>query len=620
MKFLLIFFLALPVFLWPQSVGDLEEELKTCATAERPQLLNQIAQACHASKPELTLRYGLEALNLAKWLKDPSQEAQSHHSLGLGYQATREYEQALEHFYQAQGLFRKSGETLEQAKVLRSLGNLFIFFSDYRDAVRYYQQALELARPARDLRLISSILNNRASIYTIWGQYDKALADMNESLKLKEETNTPPEKLALTQNNIGLLFMRLEDKENALLYLGRSLETNRRLNIQLEIARNLTNIGMVLDHFQDPAGARKKYREALAIGRKNNIQPILALVNIYLGSMELRLGRLPDALACFEQGLRIGKEFSIKDMQAISLMKMGDVFHQLGKLEEAKVSIHQGLALAEGFNGRETMRDSCKLLSAVYRDMGDSARSLEFFRRYDELNQDMFSPSVSASIRNIQIKYEKSRMEKIFSRQKSFWLQLLLFSGLLALLLALAVLAVFLNRQRLKRKAVAMLQEKHEEIKSHRFRIEGLQARLKDFLALKNRPKYEKSNLSEEEADRYLKALLAHMEKAKPYLDMELTLGGLAGKLNIPAKSLSQVINEKLGKNFCDFVSQYRLEAAKQLLLTTDEAEWSMIDIAFEAGFNSKTSFNTLFKKHFGVKPSEFRRRRDKTPARTVDN
>lgn len=121
--------------------------------------------------------------------------------------------------------------------------------------------------------------------------------------------------------------------------------------------------------------------------------------------------------------------------------------------------------------------------------------------------------------------------------------------------------------------------------------------------------KYEKSTLTPERAERYLQRLLSHMETEKPYVDGELTLPKLAERLSIPAPHLSQTINERLQQNFFDFVNTYRIEEAKRRLLDPAKGHYSVLAIAEEVGFNSKSSFNAVFKKHVQMTPSEFRRR-----------
>src|SRR5499426_811032 len=119
--------------------------------------------------------------------------------------------------------------------------------------------------------------------------------------------------------------------------------------------------------------------------------------------------------------------------------------------------------------------------------------------------------------------------------------------------------------------------------------------------------KYERSTLTPERAEEYLKRLLKVMETEKPWTDGDLTLQKLAERMAIPAPHLSQLINERIGQNFSDFVNGYRVEEAKRKLHDPAYKHYSILAIAEEVGFNSKSSFNAAFKKHAQMAPSEFR-------------
>jgi AraC-like DNA-binding protein len=119
--------------------------------------------------------------------------------------------------------------------------------------------------------------------------------------------------------------------------------------------------------------------------------------------------------------------------------------------------------------------------------------------------------------------------------------------------------------------------------------------------------KYEKSMLTPARSERYLNKLLQLMETERPYTDGDLTIQKLAQQLAIPLPHLSQTINERLGKSFPDFINSYRVAEAKKKLLDPALKHLSVLGIAEEVGFNSKSSFNAVFKKHTDMTPSEFR-------------
>jgi len=99
------------------------------------------------------------------------------------------------------------------------------------------------------------------------------------------------------------------------------------------------------------------------------------------------------------------------------------------------------------------------------------------------------------------------------------------------------------------------------------------------------------------------------MRSEKPFLDSELTLAGLAERLAVPPRQLSQAINGGLGRNFLDFVNGFRVEEAKHYLEDPQEKR-SILDIALLAGFNSKSAFYTAFKRQTGQTPSAYRQSR----------
>jgi AraC-like DNA-binding protein len=96
------------------------------------------------------------------------------------------------------------------------------------------------------------------------------------------------------------------------------------------------------------------------------------------------------------------------------------------------------------------------------------------------------------------------------------------------------------------------------------------------------------------------------MIKDKAYRKSDLSIDDLASKLKIHHNYLSQVINEREKKNFYEFVNHFRLEEFKKLLSEPKNRNYTLLALAFECGFNSKSSFNRYFKKSTGKTPSEY--------------
>jgi len=118
--------------------------------------------------------------------------------------------------------------------------------------------------------------------------------------------------------------------------------------------------------------------------------------------------------------------------------------------------------------------------------------------------------------------------------------------------------------------------------------------------------KYQRSGLKQKDVNAYIQLLEHHMEDAKPFLDRELSIYDLSVQLRIPRHFLSEVINEHMGKNFYNLVNDYRVEEVKKRLEDPQYKHLTILALAYDSGFNAKSSFNTIFKEKTGMTPSEY--------------
>ncbi|WP_445955727.1 helix-turn-helix domain-containing protein [Yeosuana sp.] len=119
--------------------------------------------------------------------------------------------------------------------------------------------------------------------------------------------------------------------------------------------------------------------------------------------------------------------------------------------------------------------------------------------------------------------------------------------------------------------------------------------------------KYASSRLTDTEANQYTDKLNNLMVAEKPFLNPNLTLLQLASELGISTHYLSQIINEKLNFNFFDYVNRFRVEEVKAKINNPKFENYSLLGIAFDSGFNSKSAFNRIFKKFTNQTPSQYK-------------
>ncbi|MCX3264890.1 helix-turn-helix domain-containing protein [Pedobacter agri] len=120
-------------------------------------------------------------------------------------------------------------------------------------------------------------------------------------------------------------------------------------------------------------------------------------------------------------------------------------------------------------------------------------------------------------------------------------------------------------------------------------------------------PKEKPAATISEEKLQQMEFLKIFMQTNEPYLNSSLTIQDLAEKIQMPVKDLSTLINLYMDKHFFDFINEYRIEKAKEILRDPSQKDLTILEILYKVGFNSKSSFSTSFKKHTGTTPTAFR-------------
>lgn len=127
--------------------------------------------------------------------------------------------------------------------------------------------------------------------------------------------------------------------------------------------------------------------------------------------------------------------------------------------------------------------------------------------------------------------------------------------------------------------------------------------------------KYKQSNLSDEVKTSHIEKLYLHLELEKSYLNPELTVQDLSKQLNIPRHHLTEILNNDIRKNFFNFINEYRVNEVKKRLLDSKFDHLTIVAIAFESGFNSKSTFNSIFKQYTNLTPTQWRNEALKNPS-----
>jgi len=159
-------------------------------------------------------------------------------------------------------------------------------------------------------------------------------------------------------------------------------------------------------------------------------------------------------------------------------------------------------------------------------------------------------------------------------------------------------------------KQVGIFTNQIHNVSENLFKEEAVMAETESDTTSQYKRKYAKSGLNEESAKELHLRLTHLMVIEKLFTEPELTLADLSSRLGVHSNYLSQVINEMEGVNFYDYINSLRVDEFKRLALLPENQKYTLLALAFECGFNSKSAFNRCFKKATDLSPSEYVKQR----------
>ncbi len=464
---------------------------------------------------------------------------------------------------------------LEQAKTNYSLGLSFENLDSYDRALKYYLKAL--------------------------GNY--------EQLKLDSD-------VAKTLDAIGFIYWYLNNENHALSYYNRAQKIYERKNDQSGIATISNHRGLIFWRQGKYDEALKQYYLALNIYKAENREgPMPALMN-NIGLVYQSMEDHEQALSYFSQALKVSQTNNNTWSIIENHNNIGVTYSQLRNYPKALNHLIEARRLAQQIESRYLLADNSLNFYNLYNKIDDIPKALKYFKHYHQLQDSLTSDSIHANIAALQTQYEIDKKEgeiELLQSQKALseerlkahkqWIQFLI-----AISATILISAIILYIQRKKteqayrhlvRKNIELV-ETEKEIK----RYKSSQTNLKNSSSASVHNKYTGSALSEPQKVRIKEELERLMEEKKYYLTHDLTINLVAKELQISRTYLSQVINEKFGRSFINYINGLRIRDARHLLSEDQERLYTIESISEQVGFNSTNVFNKAFKRCTGITPS----------------
>lgn len=499
-------------------------------------------------------------------------------------------------------------------------------------AIDYGRQALELSFELDDQAGVAeSYLSIGGGLENL-GIYDKSLEYYLKSLRIYE-TLQSPDKLAYTLDIIGYIYWYLKIYDKSHDYYDRSLIIAREIGDSIRIADNLNHKGLSYWKQNNYESALKCYNEGLKISTSINYVHGISTITNNVATIYLDQGLLNDALQKYEESLKmkLEKESSRKWGITEALTNVGNIYTRKGEYRKAYEKLTEANELAKSIKSKVLLIENYESFAEYYERIGNYNAANDYLKLSAAAKDSLFTETKSHKIAEIQALYlleskeNEIRQLNLDKQYKDSEIQFQReINSLYIILLVVSISGgiIIYMFQKSKSRAYKKLVHKNIEViesekklrKLRQFRETNKFSEIDetaDEEEIKNpnemtseKEKYSASPLTDEQKDLILDAINNAIEKEKIFRQTDLTINKLADHLHVSRTYVSQVINEKIGKSFIQFINEHRVTEACIMLADKGNRLFTMEHIASEVGFNSITSYNRAFKKVAGVTPS----------------
>jgi tetratricopeptide (TPR) repeat protein len=440
-------------------IDSLKSELKIHkkASKKRVDLLNDLAFESYSRDLDATLIHLKEAKKISAELNYTKGKAKAIYIEGVTEVIQSNLDQALKLFEKSIQLYESIDDNEGISSNYNGIGIIYYYKGDYYKSIDYYKKSLKLDEETGEKAKIKSSLNNIGSSYSDLGEFDKALVYYKRAIKINRELNDR-DGIAASLNNIGTIYDDQGNYPLALEYYNKSLSIYQKIKDTVGQSRELNNLGLIYKNNEDYEKATNYFKQTLKIQKKAGDKRNVSKVLNNLGIVSLRKEEFKLALNYFNEALVISR--SIDDVDNISkcLNNIGDVYlslknnnvankyyseaklinieidDQLGlcnsylgiastlanqkKYKDALLNALKSKAIADKVGLLEFQSDVNKLLSEIYRHMGDYPNAYESHQLFKKYNDSLFNKENIEKIAQIENEYKyKGQLESAKNRE-----------------------------------------------------------------------------------------------------------------------------------------------------------------------------------------------------------
>ena len=459
-----------------ENPEKIDAQLATTQGKEKINLLVKLADAYNRKNPQKTLEYGNQALELLETFPDGKKHAAVLNSISNAYKNIGKHETAREYALESLSIAEKIADKPGQAAALDSLGEISIIVGELDQALKYYDKNLHLYEELKNQTKRARTFNSIGIIHFSKSDYPEALKNYQDALKIYEELNDQWG-ISLINENIGIIYWELKDTDKSLEYYRKSLEIFEKLKDERNIVTALDNMGVVYSFLDNYNEALACFDRALAISEKLMPNYMKSVILNHMGEVYKKVNNDQKALKCFTQALEIKNELKEKTGIAEVSINIASIDQRQGRYQEAIQKATKGLDIARESNVKSMMSNAYQVLSETYDAMGEHQKSLDYYKKFKEINDTIFTENTTRKIASFEIERRESQIALLKKDQEN-QRTILIFLIIFALLIGLLAFVIY-TRYRLKARVSRELAKEIEERKLYEQKLTESEAKFR---------------------------------------------------------------------------------------------------------------------------------------------
>ncbi len=358
---------------------------------------------------------------------------------------------------EALNLAKKHGNKKIEAKLLHLIGFAFNAFSMHDKAMEYYKYALDLRKEIKDKVGEGETLIRIATIHQFWGDFQKALELCFESISILENEKNKKE-LGKAYNYLGILYYIITDYDKAKITSEKALKFSEEVKDELLIADSHEHLCIIYMHFKEYDKAELHINKSLELRLANDDKIGAAGTYDNLGLLYRYKKDFKKSLEYYQKSYLIKKEIKNRRRLASTINGIGIVYLKIGDLDNAIKTLSESFSIRDSVKDKRGLVSTARNLAEAYEKKGDFKKALEFNKKFNTLRDTLMNEQKIKDIAKYEADYmlEKKEKEIILLQQQNtlqrYWQTFLIVTSFILGIAAFAITIAYRSKRKINEK------------------------------------------------------------------------------------------------------------------------------------------------------------------------